>query len=342
MQSFSFSGQLESPQTLSVHEQLMKENCVLSSTRSTTEPVMSSRHRVCTTPNKTASLTSACSWWQAAALLAGLFFVMGEACQQGHFMNTTSGDCQKCTNCGAERLQPISDCNDTADAVCAPCPDPMEYYASALERCTFDCLLCPHNKGCLKGREGQCDCSFDPTGCTFGVLCDQRQPECNTETSPTTATTVSSGTTHEPSNQLAIPHWGIALVSIGVIVGIVLFSALFVLLGLATSRRRGRHDDYNSSSSSSNTSMKSISLMDRFSYSPGGGTSSSLMSLYTQTNSPTFQNYQLSLSALKHGSHSNLGSSSSSFVKGSPKTQRTGSIPLTITHKSRDGYLTPV
>ena len=253
-------------------------------------------------------------------------FLLGDACEERQFLNSTSGACQQCTRCGQLGLQPVQACNATNDAVCERCPNPNEYYAIALMGCTLDCALCP--RGCPKGKEGECDCSFDK--CLTGIMCDVNT--CTPDPPTTETPSITSPTTTSPPTQpVVLPHWGIALVSIGVILGIVLFSALFVLLGLFTSRRRGQHDDFNSNSSSN---MKCGSLADRLSYS-NGGTSSSLISLYTQSNSPAFQNYQLSL---KQGSsHSNFGSWNN--IKCSPKTQRSSSVTMT---KPRDGFLTPV
>lgn len=287
------------------------------------------RQRLCT-HTKTASYTSSCPWWRiVAALLTGMF-VLGDACQVGkQFLNSTSGSCQECTDCEQLELIPVEPCNATSDSVCEPCPNPNEYYAVAFKRCTLDCArVCPNGR-CVPGNEGQCECS---SRCLGGVLCEIRMPECDSPTIPTTQPrNVTSPTTRAPTQQVVLPHWGIALVSIGVILGIVLFSALFVLLGLFTSRHRGHHDDFSSSSSSN---MKCGSLAERLSYS-NGATSSSLISLYTQSNSPSFQNYQLSLKQ---------GSSPSNFdswnnIKCSPKTQRSSSATMS---KSRDGFLTPV
>ena len=288
------------------------------------------RQRLCT-HYKTASYTSRCPWLRIVAALLASLFVMGEACDSDHFMNSTStsGPCIECTQCDRLQLVEVEPCNATSDAVCGPCSNPNEYYAIALGRCTLDCdRVCSH--GCPKDREGVCDCSYDR--CLTGTLCEIRLPDCPTPDNPVTTPprNVTVPTTRPPTDPVVLPHWGIALVSIGVIMGIVLFSALFVLLGLFTSRHRGHHDDFTSSSSN----MKCSSLADRLSYS-NGGTSSSLISLYTQSNSPAFQNYQLSL---KHGSSHSFGGSWNN-IKCSPKTQRSSPIAMS---KPRDGFLTPV
>ena len=284
----------------------------------------------------TTSATSSCPWRNVLVLLllpCLLTLHLCDACAQGQFMNVSAGTCQQCTDCGQLRLRPVRPCNGTDDSLCERCTDPNEYYNKALQRCTLDCTLCPHGGRCAEGMEDQCDCSF--ARCVEGRMCDQRSrdPRCVVTTPPTTSTT-GPAITPQDDSPVFLPHWGIALVSVGVIVGIILFSALFVLLGLATSHRKSRHEDF----SSSNTTSSSVA--DKLSYSTGRH-STSLVSLYTQSNSPAFQNYLLSLNALKTTSHGNLGSSWNN-LKNSPKTERSSSVPVTIVNKSRDGFWTPV
>ena len=296
------------------------------------------RHRPVFAVRVNTPTTSSCPRRNVALLLllqSLLTLHLCVACEEGEFLNATSGSCQQCTDCGRMRLRPVRGCNSTSDSVCEPCQNPNEYYAEALQSCTLDCTLCPRLRRCAMGMDGQCDCSFDR--CAVGVMCTERAQRCVVTTSATTPPTTDTAVSPQSDSPVFLPHWGIALVSVGVIVGIILFSALFVLLGLATTHRKGRHEDFSSNTTTS--SVKSSGVADKLSYT--GRHSTSLMSLYTQSNSPAFQNYQLSLSAPKNSSHVGLASSWNN-LRTSPKTERASSFPVSTVHKSRDGFWTPV
>ena len=245
-------------------------------------------------------------------------------CPDGHFYNTTSDECDPCSSeCPVFGQRPISQCNRTHDLYCEPCKSSHLIYNAHAKDCTLNCSLCPKKK-CAKDDFSRCECG----PCRIGLLCEIVDPDCESgEVEPSPSAT--SETRAPVGGSESLSSLTSALIGIGVVLGIVVFSVVFVIIGLSTSCRS--KDSHNSSSSGD--SEKSV---DKLSMS--GTTSASLVSLYTNNNgSPTFLDYRASLEILKqsggHGSRS------------SPKLS-SGSVPIAYysAYKNRykDSLLTPV
>jgi hypothetical protein len=132
-----------------------------------------------------------------------------------------------------------------------------------------------------------------------------------------------------------------ALIAVGAVFGIITFSACFVILGLVASCNR---TNYDTSSNTSNTSDSSNRDRTYFEGTVGNpGPSGSLASLYINGYSPSpTQEYRTSLDLLKH-SNSSLYSNSWNTIKGSPRSDRSNSIPTSSFNNRRiDRVWTPV
>ena len=141
------------------------------------------------------------------------------------FYNRATSTCQNCTVC-AQDEQAISKCTVSADTQCQPRCQEHQYYAADLDECIFNCKLCKHD--CITS-SGSTRCRCQPSRCydfndllCKNYLCEQES------TTPLEAT----GTVDDKSNDL--PAWGIGLISIGVVIGIVAFSAGTMILGFCT------------------------------------------------------------------------------------------------------------
>ena len=244
-------------------------------------------------------------------------------CPDGQFYNTTSSECDLCSvECPVFGQRPVRQCNRTHDMYCEPCRNSDLIYNPHVKDCTLMCGLCPKGT-CAKDDYSRCECG----PCRIGVYCQDVDPNCGVgDVVPTPSATIETRATVGGSESLG--SLTSALIGIGVVLGIVVFSVVFVIIGLSTScRPKGSPN-----ASSSGDSEKSV---DKLSMS--GTTSASLVSLYTNNGSPTFLDYRASLEILKQ---SRDGSRSS------PKSSYSGSVPIAYysAYKNRykDSLLTPV
>uniref|UniRef100_A0A1X7U771 TNFR-Cys domain-containing protein n=1 Tax=Amphimedon queenslandica TaxID=400682 RepID=A0A1X7U771_AMPQE len=249
------------------------------------------------------------------------------SCPEGHYFNYTIRSCTRCTDCFIDRprYQTIKQCTATSDAVCQPCQTGY-YYVLSYQRCQLNCLACPTGK-CETESSEQCQCPQ----CLVGPLCtvqDTITPACQPDT-PTTA----------PPNTVLTPAYddqsfstvSSALIAVGAVMCIVIFSACFVFLGVATSCRKSDSNSETSSSSDGLSASNRIAIVGR---SRNAVVSPSLASLYANNrHSPSpLQEYRTSVDLLKFSNSSlyTTGSSNGSWstIKGSPKASRSNSAPL--------------
>ena len=141
------------------------------------------------------------------------------------FYNATARQCQGCRECAANEDE-VESCTLQSDVQCeSKCPENFVWIESR-KTCVFDCKQCP-TQHCRSPNQCVCEPAncYDPTD----VFCSNKLPNCiDTEEPPTTSTKASS------TNGSLAP-WGIGLIAIGVVVGIVAFSACFLLMGFCTS-----------------------------------------------------------------------------------------------------------
>lgn len=139
------------------------------------------------------------------------------------FYDTTAAVCRNCTVCASDETK-ITACTTEQDTHCLPkCLGKQYVYVADLDRCIFNCELCPH--GCTTSDKCRCQ----PSQCYLehDLLCENNQ--CSTSETPPSEVT---GTVDDRSNDL--PTWGIGLISIGVVIGIVAFSAGSMILSFCT------------------------------------------------------------------------------------------------------------
>ena len=214
-------------------------------------------------------------------------------CGQNSFLDL-SGCCQHCSSC-PKGMVVETPCNSTHDTQCTvpPCVDPHHRYTKN-DGCVVDCALCSYDCSAELNR-----CICDPDKCYLDSFC---QIECQ-PTMPTTRPTV----VLRPGSPSSLPSWGIGLIAVGAVLGIVAFSAGFLFMGICTSKRRREVDSEGSESSSGvlvgNTKFSGGS---NSTYLPGYP-NQSLIDLLRQTNSPML---------------SSLGS-----VKSSPRSMRASPLP---------------
>ena len=246
------------------------------------------------------------------------------SCPDGHYFSYNTSSCTRCTDCLEERHQTIRQCTATSDTVCQPCKTGY-YYVQIYQRCQLNCRACPTGK-CENSEQCQCP------RCQLGPLCtepDTISPECR----PDPPTTAPPNTERTPSyDDQSFSTVSSALIAVGAVMCIVVFSACFVFLGVATSCRRSDSNSSETSSSSDGLSASNrIAIVGR---SRNAIVSPSLASLYANNrHSPSpLQEYRTSVDLLKFSNSSlyTTGSSNGSWstIKGSPKASRSNSAPL--------------
>lgn len=140
--------------------------------------------------------------------------------------------CQNCTICKVDEWV-VAACTSTEDTRCQHRCQSHQYYVPEENRCHFKCTLCQY--GCVTSGTTRCQCYPSVCYAETDILCDTNL--CTSTTAPPTEVT---GTVDSKSNEL--PTWGIGLISIGVVIGIVAFSAGSMILSFCT-RRTSQIDD---------------------------------------------------------------------------------------------------
>lgn len=228
------------------------------------------------------------------------------ACPSGYYYDNRTLSCRRCTDCvGDHRYQPVAQCTASSDSICLPCQENY-YYSDQLERCTIDCTRCPNGQ-CDVIRHDQCQC----LSCQTGPFCRGQDPSCSPTTPsepPTTPPTLET-----TANTQSFSPVSSALVAVGAVLGIIVFSTCFVLLGVVNSCRKPQTPP----SPPSDSSATAI-------------TSASLASLYMNRHSPSpLQEYRTSLDILKYSSNSLYSNNSGGWSnRGSPLSSRSNSAPL--------------
>ena len=148
-------------------------------------------------------------------------------CMEGEFLNETK-QCQACKVCG-DHEEESKACSATKDRECVPrCTDPFVWVER--QGCVLNCMLCP-SKHCADTQSCMCNPSSNPDPCYADITCNE-----NICTDPTSVPTNNNNPGSSSDNSL--PTWGIGLVAIGIVIGIVAFSGCFLAMGFFTSRSR--------------------------------------------------------------------------------------------------------
>jgi hypothetical protein len=134
--------------------------------------------------------------------------------------------CRNCSVCASDEKQ-VAPCTTDRDTQCQPRCQDHQYYAAGLDRCFFNCELCQH--GCTTSDTSGTKCQCQPSQCYLetDLLCETNQ--CVTTEPP--PPDVTSTLAHRSNG---LPTWGIGLISIGVVIGIVAFSAGSMILSFCT------------------------------------------------------------------------------------------------------------
>ena len=187
-------------------------------------------------------------------------------CGPNQYRETASGQCQNCTSCELSGQLTLEKCSQYQDTACSACNMPVQYFDMQVGECK-NCSICNESQReveeCTSSTDALCIercqsyqtyknglCVFKCELCIFGCVtlgtprCRCSPQECYSETDllcrnsictePTTQPTEVARTLRSQSDEL--PTWGIGLISIGVVVGIVAFSAGSMILSFCTKK----------------------------------------------------------------------------------------------------------
>lgn len=158
---------------------------------------------------------------------------ISSACIAGvSWLDVVSGCCVSCSPCNGDKMLVGRQCNVTHDAVCA-CARPT-YFESKTGTCDVECRYCPTRECVRDGTLGESRCLCKKPECH-----SKRDIYCENERCHQTTTTVSTTFTRRSNNPgpNILPGWGIGLIAVGIVVGIVLFASCFLCVGFITARR---------------------------------------------------------------------------------------------------------
>ncbi len=163
------------------------------------------------------------------------------SCTQGQTFLDSSGCCQRCTVC-PPGTSTESACNTTHDTHCVErsCTDPNTIFMDNDGVCVIDCQRCSYDCNIEQNR-----CICDPD------ICYEDTTFCQKPCLPTTTDVLRPNISINPRNPTTLPTWGIGVIAVVAVLGIIAFSAVFLLLGVCT-RKRETEVDSEASESSSN------------------------------------------------------------------------------------------
>ena len=237
-------------------------------------------------------------------------------CSPGETFDNSTCTCMECRRCDRPEMYEISACTLTHNTECG-CRTPTFYHERAHE-CFISCEDCPHGLGCNDDFMS-CKCR-DPSCHPFGDIYCRDETRCNDPL--TTPTTQPTQPKPNPFDQETFPAWGIGLIAIGIVIGIIIFASCFLCMGLFSMHRKGRDPESQGSEGSEN------GLVVRESFGSVGTNSSYLSSnsLYPYlTNQNMLELLKSSNSQLVKPNMSKMSSLQSSPVssRSSPKPGRT-------------------
>lgn len=228
------------------------------------------------------------------------------------FHNTSANCCQRCSTC-SDTFEVRTPCSGTSDTYCVPsCSHRALSWNKGQGACVIECSFCSY----------KCDpvanhCMCDPSLCWLpsDIYCETPIP-C-VSTTPTRPTV----NIHPPGNPSSLPPWGVGVIAVGAVLGIVAFSAGFLLMGVCTRRKRAAVPE---SSGSDNSESVLVSNSGRSSHGThstyiSGYPNQSLLDLLRNTSTPV------------HSSLSSIHSSPRS-ARASPFPVRTVQVKLDHNH----------
>ncbi len=166
-------------------------------------------------------------------------------CMPGETFNNATCSCQPCLQCNGKEMFTMTQCTATRDTVCG-CNSPT-YYDDLVHQCIVDCELCP--KGiCHRGTE-MCVCEKPECHSPGDIFCRDDRICDLPLTTPTTPPTEPQP---DPFDQEAFPAWGIGLIAIGIVIGIIIFASCFLCMGLFSMHKGSRDPESQGSEGSEN------------------------------------------------------------------------------------------
>lgn len=237
--------------------------------------------------------------------------------------NLKTGCCERCSTCdhGSTDMFLESRCNVSHDAVCA-CRTPL-YFEPAFDRCVIHCPSCETGR-CIPNTD-QCECPV-PANCyqKHDLYCRNGPILCEQE--PVTVQPTRNLELNSP-RETSLPPWGIGLIAIGVVIGIIVFASCFLCLGIFTITKNQDPESQSSDSSESGLVVRgSISSVGtETSYlSPGYPylSSHSMLELLKNSN-PQMLSHTGSGSSIGVGGGVSSVTSSPISIRGSPRPIRT-------------------
>lgn len=240
-------------------------------------------------------------------------------CVAGETFDATTGCCRRCSSCqDHERMFVVSECNVTHDAVC-DCRSPT-YLDPTSHICALDCELCPSTGSCLPGRT-ECQCLNQACHLPGDIYCDNPvNPPCRPTVAQLTTTPPERPGGKSGFDQNSFPAWGIGLIAVGIVIGIIIFASCFLCMGIFTMHRNSDPESQRGSESSEN------GLFPRDSFSSVGTKSSYVSS--SSSMYPYLSNHSM-LELLKNSNPHMLHSSKDklSSVHSSPVSARASPKP---------------
>lgn len=168
-------------------------------------------------------------------------------CRANEWFNAETSCCQTCTDCSTsngeiERFA-VAQCNVTHDAEC-DCNMPT-FLDTTTNQCLLHCEFCPLGR-C--SAPGVCECDERKCHTSDDIYC--RNPRnCATIPPPVEPTRIAPPPFSE---QDTLPPWGIGLIAVGIVIGIIIFASCFLCLGLFTMHKTQDPESQQSSETSEN------------------------------------------------------------------------------------------
>lgn len=207
-------------------------------------------------------------------------------CTSGEsFRNVTVNCCQRCSACpdGYEVRTP---CSTTRDTYCVPsCPHNALTWNEGEGACVIDCSFCSYDCDPVKRR-----CVCDPSLCYHpnDLYCQTPIP-C----SPITPSRPTVDDNNNSGNPSSLPPWGVGVIAVGAVLGIVAFSAGFLLMGICTRKKRTAEGVESGGSENSESVLVSNGRSSRGTHSTyiSGYPNQSLLDLLRKTNTPVHSSF---------------------------------------------------
>lgn len=240
-----------------------------------------------------------------------------------NWFNPETRCCVRCSTCdfGGTEMFTKQQCNVTHDAVCA-CHDPL-YFDKVEGHCLINCHKC-ETRMCMINTE-RCICPGDPS-CyqEHDLYCRSGPVLCTREVVTEPSTRMMLDVIHE--RETSLPPWGIGLIAIGVVIGIIIFASCFLCLGIFTITKNKDPESQGSDNSENGLVRASVNTaVTENSYLSSGYpylNSHSMLELLKNSNSQFLLHTGSGNSAGISGGMSSLTSSPVS-IRGSPRPIRT-------------------